>query len=101
VKQKSQSSADFLGVPPVSKNVLDGCCIPTTTRAIFVSIRRHPEPEKTVAEVRRGKARPNQQSPLNPDLGRAGQLHEKSRSAGRCGFSKDRGRPVVDVLPAG
>jgi hypothetical protein len=30
VKQKSQSSAAFLGVLKFSKNVVDGCCIPTT-----------------------------------------------------------------------
>jgi hypothetical protein len=52
VKQKSQSSADFLGVMTVSENVLDGCCIPTTILAISVSPGRHPEPEKLRVERR-------------------------------------------------
>jgi hypothetical protein len=37
VKQKSQSSADFLGVLAVSENVVSGCCIPTTILAAIVS----------------------------------------------------------------
>jgi hypothetical protein len=46
VKQKSQASADFLGVLTVSKNLLNGCCIPTTILAIFVLAKRYPEAEK-------------------------------------------------------
>jgi len=30
VKQKRQASADFLGVMAIQRNVVDGCCIPTT-----------------------------------------------------------------------
>jgi hypothetical protein len=37
VKQKSQSSAAFLGVLTVSENVVSGCCIPTTILAAIVS----------------------------------------------------------------
>jgi hypothetical protein len=33
VKQKRQASADFLGVMTVRRNVVGGCCIPTTTLA--------------------------------------------------------------------
>jgi hypothetical protein len=32
-KQKGQASADFLGVLAFSRNVVGGCCIPTTTLA--------------------------------------------------------------------
>jgi hypothetical protein len=46
VKQKRQSSAAFLGVLPVSENVVCGCCIPTTSLAAFVPVRRHLEPAK-------------------------------------------------------
>jgi len=43
-------------------------------------------------------ARPNQQLPSNPDHRRAG--HERSRSDGRCGFSKNQfdDRRMVDRL---
>jgi hypothetical protein len=47
VKQKSQSSADFLGVLTDSGNVVSGCCIPTTILAVIVFGRRHLEPAKT------------------------------------------------------
>jgi hypothetical protein len=46
VKQKSQSSAAFLGVLTVSENVVSGCCIPTTILAVVVSGKRHLEPAK-------------------------------------------------------
>jgi hypothetical protein len=46
VKQKSQSSADFLGVLAVSENVVSGCCIPTTILAAIVSGKRHLEPAR-------------------------------------------------------
>jgi hypothetical protein len=46
VKQKSQSSAAFLGVLTVSENVVSGCCIPTTILAVAVSGKRHLEPAK-------------------------------------------------------
>jgi hypothetical protein len=46
VKQKRQASADFLGVLTVSRNVVDGCCIPTTTLVVPVSDERHMEPQK-------------------------------------------------------
>jgi hypothetical protein len=50
VKQKSQASAAFLGVLPVSENVVSGCCIPTTILAVVVSASRHLEPAKTGAD---------------------------------------------------
>jgi hypothetical protein len=52
VKQKSQSSADFLGVLAVSENVVSGCCIPTTILAAIVSGKRHLEPAKQGATER-------------------------------------------------
>jgi hypothetical protein len=53
VKQKSQSSADFLGVLTVSENVVSGCCIPTTILAAIVSGRRHLEAAKQGSTARR------------------------------------------------
>jgi hypothetical protein len=47
VKQKSQSSAAFLGVLHVSKNVVGKCCIPTTALTLSVSAGRHLELRKT------------------------------------------------------
>jgi len=89
VKQKSQSSAAFLGVLIISENVVSGCCIPTTILAIFVSAGRHLEPAKQPLGAHLPEWRPNQpprsKSVLRPIL----RLHEKSRSGGRCGFPKD------------
>jgi hypothetical protein len=97
VKQKSQSSADFLGVLTVSENVLCGCCIPTTTGVIFVSVWRHPEPEKSRSNGRTGS------SAESLIRRRAGQRHEKKPQLIAAAFRKivvvvDR---WVDLLSAG
>jgi hypothetical protein len=47
VKQKSQSSAAFLGVLTVSEHVVGGCCIPTTIRAVFVRTERRQNPKNS------------------------------------------------------
>jgi hypothetical protein len=60
VKQKGQASADFLGVIVVSRKVVSGCCIPTTTLTGSTAV-----------------------SGAWMELS-----HEKGRSDGRCGLER-------------
>src|SRR5882757_6735628 len=70
VKQKSQSSAAFLGVLIISENVVSGCCIPTTILRVFVSGRRHLEPEKQESNQRPMEI-PGESNGLRGNAGRA------------------------------
>jgi hypothetical protein len=95
VKQKSQSSADFLGVLAVSGNVVSGCCIPTTILAAIVPASDIWNPQ---SRGRRNACLNSRESAASVKVRgaadwtasrKADRFTKKSRSGERCGFPKD------------
>ena len=87
VKQKRQASAAFLGVLPVSENVVGGCCIPTTILAVSCPVGDIWNRQNRGSAARLPEQRPNQQPPRNPrcDSTRAG-LKKKAAAVDAAAF---------------